>query len=110
MARRVVITGIGLVTPIGGTVDEFWNNLIGGKSGISRITKFDPSILPTQIAAEVKNFDPESCIEKKQVRRMDISQQYAIVAAKRAISDAGLDLATENLERAGVVIGSGVGE
>ena len=68
MARRVVITGIGLLTPIGDTVGEFWNSLICGKSGVSRITKFDPSVLPTQIAAEVKNFSPDSYLDKKQAR------------------------------------------
>ncbi len=109
MARRVVITGIGLITPIGETVGEFWNNLICGKSGVSSITKFDPSVLPTRIAAEVKNFSPDSYLDKKQARRMDISQQYGVIAAGKAIEDAGLDLANENPERAGVVIGSGVG-
>jgi 3-oxoacyl-[acyl-carrier-protein] synthase II len=109
VARRIVITGIGLVTPIGNTVDEFWNNLVGGKSGISRITKFDPSVLPTQIAAEIKNFSPDNYVDRKQGRRMDSSQQYGVVAAGKAIEDAGLDLEKTDLERAGVIIGSGVG-
>jgi 3-oxoacyl-[acyl-carrier-protein] synthase II len=109
VARRVVITGIGLVTPIGGSVDEFWTNLIAGKSGVSRITKFDSSILPTQIAAEIKDFNPDKFLDKKQARRLDISQQYGVTAAGKAIEDAGLNLAAINLERAGVIIGSGVG-
>ncbi len=109
MARRIVITGIGLVTPIGNTVDEFWNNLVGGKSGISRITKFDPSVLPTQIAAEIRDFSPDKYIDKKQGRRMDMSQRYGVVAAGKAIEDAGLELEKTDLERAGVIIGSGVG-
>jgi 3-oxoacyl-[acyl-carrier-protein] synthase II len=109
VARRIVITGIGLVTPIGNTVDEFWNNLVGGKSGVSRITKFDPSVLPTQIAAEIRDFNSEKYIDKKQSRRMDTSQQYGVVAAGKAIEDAGLDLGRIDLDRAGVIIGSGVG-
>jgi 3-oxoacyl-[acyl-carrier-protein] synthase II len=109
VARRVVITGIGLVTPIGDTVDEYWENLIAGKSGVSRITRFDSSILPTQIAAEVKNFNPEKYLDKKQARRVDISQQYGVVAAGNAIEDAKLDISSNNPDRAGVIIGSGVG-
>jgi 3-oxoacyl-[acyl-carrier-protein] synthase II len=109
VARRVVITGLGLVTPIGSTVDEFWANLTAGKSGVSKLTKFDASILPTQIAAEVKDFNPEKYLDKKQVRRLDVSQQYAIVAAGDAIEDSGIDTNKINLERAGVIIGSGIG-
>jgi len=109
MNRQVVITGIGLVTPIGSTVDEYWENLVRGKSGVGPITRFDASELSSRIAAEVKNFNPEDFIEKKQARRMDISQQFGVVAAGNAIKDAGLDLAHENMDRAGVVIGSGVG-
>jgi 3-oxoacyl-[acyl-carrier-protein] synthase II len=109
VARRVVITGLGLVTPIGSTIEEFWTNLIAGKSGVSKLTKFDASILPTQIAAEVKDFNPEKYLDKKQVRRLDASQQYAIVAAGNAIEDSGIDTNKINLERAGVIIGSGIG-
>jgi 3-oxoacyl-[acyl-carrier-protein] synthase II len=107
--RRAVITGIGLVTPIGNTVTEFWENLVCGKSGVSKVTRFDASGLPTNIAAEVKSFDLEKYVDKKQARRMDLSQQFAMVAAGKAIEDAGIILETENLERTGVVIGSGVG-
>jgi 3-oxoacyl-[acyl-carrier-protein] synthase II len=109
VARRVVITGIGLVTPIGDTVDEFWDSLVNGKSGVSRIERFDSSILPTQIAAQIKNFNPEQYLDKKQARRVDTSQQYAVVASGKAIENAGLNLASDNLERIGVIIGSGVG-
>jgi 3-oxoacyl-[acyl-carrier-protein] synthase II len=107
--RQVVITGIGLVTPIGNTVDEFWGNLVCGKSGVGKITRFDASMLTTRIAAEVRGFEPEKYIEKKQLRRLDISQQFGIVAAGKAIEDARLDLGSENMDRAGVVIGSGIG-
>jgi len=109
VARRVVITGIGLVTPIGDTVDQFWDGLVNGKSGVSRIERFDPSILPTQIAAQIKNFDPEQYLDKKQARRLDLSQQYAVVASGKAIENARLNLSSDNLERIGVIIGSGVG-
>lgn len=109
MARRVVITGIGLVTPIGDTVDQFWDGLVNGKSGVSRIERFDPSILPTQIAAQIKNFDPEQYLDKKQARRLDLSQQYAVVASGKAIENARLNLSSDSLERIGVIIGSGVG-
>ncbi len=109
MSRRVAITGIGLVTPLGHTIDQFWDNIISGKSGISTISRFDPSGLPTRIASEVKDFDPLEYIEKKQLKRMDLSQQYAVVASGKAISDSGIDLDSADLERAGVVIGSGIG-
>ena len=109
MGRRAVITGIGLVTPLGSTIDEFWGNIISGKSGVGHVTKFDPADLPTNIAAEVKDFNPDGFIDKKQARRMDLSQQYAVTAAGLALNDSGIDLQTANLEKAGVVIGSGIG-
>lgn len=98
-----------MVTPIGDTVDQFWDGLVNGKSGVSRIERFDPSILPTQIAAQIKNFDPEQYLDKKQARRLDLSQQYAVVASGKAIENARLNLSSDNLERIGVIIGSGVG-
>ncbi len=107
--RRVVITGIGVVTPIGLDIETFWGNLICGKSGVGPITKFDASVFPTRIAAEIKGFNPEKYLDKKQARRMDLSQQYAMYAAGEAIADARLDMGTLDLERAGVVIGSGIG-
>ena len=109
MSRRAVITGIGLVTPVGNTIDEFWESLIAGKSGVGPVTRFDPADLPTTIAAEVKDFNPDRYIDKKQARRMDVSQQFAVVASGMAIDDSGLDLHSVDLERAGVVIGSGIG-
>ncbi len=109
MSRRAVITGIGLVTPVGNTIDEFWESLIAGKSGVGPVTRFDPADLPTTIPAEVKDFNPDRYIDKKQARRMDVSQQFAVVASGMAIDDSGLDLHSVDLERAGVVIGSGIG-
>lgn len=109
MSRRVVITGIGLVTPLGHSIDDFWDNIISGRSGVSTITRFDVSELPTRIAAQVKDFDPQEFIEKKSIRRMDLSQQYAVVASGRAIEDAGIDPGAIDADRAGVVIGSGIG-
>jgi 3-oxoacyl-[acyl-carrier-protein] synthase II len=107
--RRAVVTGIGVLTPIGNSLDLFWDNLVNGKSGVAGITHFDASVLPTRIAAEIKDFNPEKYLDKKQGRRMDLSQQYAMFAAGEAISDAKLDLSSIDLERAGVVIGSGIG-
>lgn len=109
LSRRVAITGIGLVTPLGNSLDEFWDNLVGGHSGIGLIDRFDASELPTRIAAQVNGFDPESFINKKAARRMDLSQQFAVVSSGRAIEDSGLDLKAIDLDRAGVIIGSGIG-
>ncbi len=109
MARRVVITGIGLVTPIGNNIDEFWGSLINGKSGIRIIDRFDPSELTTRIAAQLIDFDPSEYISKKAARRMDLSQQFAVVASGRAIKDAQLNLDSINLDEVGVIIGSGIG-
>lgn len=109
MSERVVVTGMGVVSPLGCSVDEFWNSLLEGKSGIKTITRFDTSEYSTRIAGEVLNFDPTIHIDKKELRRMDISEQYAIVASDQAIKDSGLDLEKINLDRCGVVIGSGIG-
>jgi 3-oxoacyl-[acyl-carrier-protein] synthase II len=100
---------MGLVTPLGHTIDEFWDNLIAGKSGVSTISRFDPQGLPTTIAAEIKEFDPSEYIEKKQLKRMDLSQQFAVGASGKAITDSGIDLDSVDLKRAGVIIGSGIG-
>jgi 3-oxoacyl-[acyl-carrier-protein] synthase II len=107
--RRVVITGIGLVTPLGSDVDEFWANIIAGKSGVVTVDRFDASGLTTRIAAQVNGFDPGEYINKKAARRMDLSQQYAVVASGKALKDSGLDLDSIDRDRAGVVIGSGIG-
>lgn len=107
---RVVITGMGAITPLGLSVDETWQALLAGKSGIDRITRFDPSDLRTTFAAEVRNFDPTNYLERKEARRLDPYIQYAMAATQEAIKDAAFD--TENIEdrtRVGVVVGSGVG-
>ncbi|USG67737.1 beta-ketoacyl-ACP synthase II [Brevibacillus ruminantium] len=109
MKRRVVITGVGVVSPIGNDATTFWKNLLEGKSGISRITSFDVSDYPTQIAGEVKDFDPEAYMDKKEIRRTDRFVQFGLAAAKMAVEDAKLEITAENAERVGVYIGSGIG-
>ncbi|MBA7510015.1 3-oxoacyl-[acyl-carrier-protein] synthase 2 [subsurface metagenome] len=109
MDRRVVITGYGVISPIGIGADDFWNSLVSGKSGISRISTFDTSQFSTQIGAEVKNFQPEKYIDKKKIRKMDRFSQLAFAAAKIAIEDAKLDMKKEDPFRAGVIVGSGIG-
>lgn len=107
---RVVITGMGAITPLGLSVNETWQALLAGKSGIDRITRFDPSDLRTTFAAEVRNFDPTNYLERKEARRLDPYIQYAMAATQEALKDAAFD--TENIEdraRVGVVVGSGVG-
>ncbi len=109
MRKRVVITGMGAITPIGNDVDSFWKNLCDGKSGIGRITRFDPEKYDTQIAAEVKDFDPQNYVDKKEIKRMDRYTQFAMAAAKMAVEDADLDWSRENSQRFGVILGTGVG-
>ena len=107
--RRVVITGIGAITPIGIGKDAFWNALIEGKSGVGPITRFDVSEYTTKIAGEVSDFVVTDFIDKKEAKRMDRSTQYAVAASKLAIDDAKLDLEAEDRERIGVIIGAGIG-
>jgi 3-oxoacyl-[acyl-carrier-protein] synthase II len=107
--RRVVVTGMGAITPVGNTVDEFWGNLKNGVSGIDRITRFDATNFTSQIAGEVKSFDASQYIDKKEARRMDFTQQYAIACAQQAFDDAHLGSDSLDPERAGVVVGSGIG-
>lgn len=107
--RRVVITGIGCVTPIGNNVRDFWSSLKEGKNGVRKITYFDASSYSSQIAGEVKNFDPSDYIDPKGVRRLDKFAQYAIVSSYMALEDAGIDLEKVDKERAGVLLGSGIG-
>ncbi|OQX91829.1 MAG: beta-ketoacyl-[acyl-carrier-protein] synthase II, partial [candidate division Zixibacteria bacterium 4484_95] len=109
MRKRVVLTGLGVTSPIGNTIDEFWENLITGKSGVGLTTKCDCSDLPSKISGEVKGFDPLNYMEKKEYKRLDLSQQYALAASAMAIGDAELKPGTFNPERVGVVIGSGIG-
>lgn len=107
--RRVVITGLGAVTPIGNDVKSFWEGIKAGKCGIDKVTHFDASELKTQIAGEVKDFDPTVCIEKKDARKMDRYTQFAVVAATEAVKDSGLDMEKEDPWRVGVITGSGIG-
>jgi 3-oxoacyl-[acyl-carrier-protein] synthase II len=107
--RRVVITGIGLVTPLGIGRETNWKALIKGESGISLITRFDTSRFATRIAGEIKNFDPQQFIDRKEARKMDLFIQYAIAAAQLAIDDSGIDPLQLEGERTGVYVGSGIG-
>jgi 3-oxoacyl-[acyl-carrier-protein] synthase II len=109
MAHRVVITGAGMVTPIGLNVEETWSNLLAGKSGAAPIRKFDPSKLQVRFACEVKGFDPLQYLERKEAKRMDLFAQFAMAAAHQAITQAGLEGKFPAPERSGVVIGSGIG-
>ena len=109
MKNRVVITGLGAVTPIGIGKDEFWKGLLEGKNGIEKITRFDASEYGAQIAGEVKDFDPAAFIDKKEAKRMDRYAQFAVAASKLAIEDAGLELEKENCDRIGTYIGAGIG-
>jgi len=106
---RTVVTGMGVVSPLGNSLEEFINNLFAGKSGVDTVTRFDIADYPTKIAAEVKDFDPSGYLDKKMMRRLDISQQFGLVACQDAIDDSGLDLEKVDKTRAGVVIGSGIG-
>ncbi len=108
--RRVVITGLGLVTPIGNEVDTFWNNLITGQCGIDRITAFDPTPFDTQIAGQVKDFDPIPAFPSpKEARRTDRYSQFGVFAAWKALKDSGIDLTKTNPDEVGAFIGSGIG-
>jgi 3-oxoacyl-[acyl-carrier-protein] synthase II len=109
MERRVVITGMGAVTPIGNDVNTFWNNAKEGKLGIDFITLVDQELIDVKIAAEVKGFDPETVIGKKECKRLDRFSQFALVAADEAIKNSGIDLEKEDLDRFGVMLGSGIG-
>ena len=107
--RRVVVTGLGLVTPVGIGVTESWKNIVAGVSGISNITKFDASNFPSNLAGEVKNFEPNNFLNPKDARRMDTFIQYGLTAGIEAIKDSGIDVNEGNSERIGVSIGSGIG-
>ena len=107
--KRVVVTGLGALTPVGNTVPEFWENLVNGVSGAGPITHFDASKFKTQFACEVKNFNATDFIDRKEARKMDLYTQYAITAAKEAVTDAGIDVEKEDLNRIGVIFGVGIG-
>ena len=107
--RRVVVTGIGLVTPVGNTTEESWSALVAGTSGAARIQRFDPSNLEVQFACEVKGFDPFAWMDRKEAKRMDRFAQYAMAASAQAVSAAALTNGFPDKDRAGVLIGSGIG-
>jgi 3-oxoacyl-[acyl-carrier-protein] synthase II len=109
LKKRVVVTGLGAVTPIGIGKDEFWQALLAGKSGIGKITHFDASEYTTQIAGEVKDFDPAKYIDKKEAKRMDPFTQFAVAASKMAFEDSGINLEIEDRTRIGTMIGTGIG-
>jgi 3-oxoacyl-[acyl-carrier-protein] synthase II len=107
--KRVVVTGLGAITPIGNTVAEYWDGLISGKSGAAPIQQYDASKFKTQFACEIKNFNVEDHIDRKEARKLDQFSQYAMVSAKEAMADSGLMEANPNLDRIGVIWGSGIG-
>lgn len=107
--KRVVVTGLGAITPIGNTVPEFWKNCVNGVSGAGSITHFDASKFKTQFACEVKEFDPLQFIDRKEARKMDRYAQFAVVVAEEAIKDAELNIETEDLNKIGVIFGAGIG-
>lgn len=107
--KRVVVTGMGAVTPLGNTVEETWQNILSGKSGAAPITHFDTSLFKTHFACEVKNFNASDYIDRKEVRKMDLYTQYAVAAAKMAIADTGMDMEKEDCNEIGVVLGVGIG-
>jgi 3-oxoacyl-[acyl-carrier-protein] synthase II len=107
--RRVVVTGLGLVTPLGIGVEPNWEALMAGRSGIGRITRFDASSFPTQIGGEVRGFNPEDWIERKEVKKMDLFIQYSVAAAVQAMTQSALKIDDANAERVGVLIGVGIG-
>jgi len=109
LARRIVVTGIGLICGVGNTTEEVWSNLLAGKSGVARITQFDASQFACQIAAEVKNFDPLQFVEKKELKKMGRFIHLVLAATDEAMKASGLEVTAEISTRAGVHIGSGIG-
>jgi 3-oxoacyl-[acyl-carrier-protein] synthase II len=109
LKRRVVVTGMGLVIPTGIGVETAWKNICEGRSGIGPLTRFDPDGFETSIAGEVKGFNPENYIDKKEIKKMDLFIQYALAATREALEDARLKIAPENCERVGVIVGTGLG-
>ena len=109
MERRVVITGLGAITPIGNNTEEFWKGIKDGKCGIDEITHFDTTNFKVKLAAEVKGYNPEEYFDRKAAKRLDTFSQFAIIAAKEAWKDSKLNKETENMERVGVIVGSGIG-
>ena len=109
MKRRVVVTGLGAITPLGNTVPEFWAGVKEGKVGIAPITKFDTTEYKVKLAAEVKDFNAKDYMDFKSAKRMELFSQYAVAAAKEAMADAGIEMGKEDPFRVGVIVGSGIG-
>lgn len=109
MQRRVVVTGMGTISPLGNTVEKLWNGLLEGKSGAGPVTRFDTEGFTCKIACELKDFDPDDYLERKEQRRMDLNSQYAMAASQAAIDDSGIDLDSIEPYRCGVIVGSGIG-
>jgi 3-oxoacyl-[acyl-carrier-protein] synthase II len=107
--RRVVVTGVGMITPVGNSAEESWQSLVAGRSGIAPITRFDPGAFDTKFAGEIKNFDPTNWVDKRELKKVDVFAQYAIAAAKMAVADARADLQALDATRCGCVIGTGIG-
>src|SRR5690606_10350522 len=107
--RRVVVTGLGAVTPVGSRVEKAWNNIINGVSGIDTLTRLNPDEFPAKVAGELKDFQVEDFMDKRDARKMDRFTQYAVAASLMAVEDAGLKITEENSHRVGVWIGSGIG-
>ena len=107
--RRVVVTGIGALTPLGKSAPDFWNGLVSGKSGIRNIEHFDTTNFATKFAAQVEDYNTEDYFERKDGRRLDLVAQYALVASKEAIEDSGLDLEVIDKDRVAVIVGTGIG-
>ena len=107
--RRVVVTGLGAATPLGNSIKDYWNNLVDGVSGAGEITRFDASKFKTRFACEVKNFDPNDHFDRKEARKLDLYSQFALVAVEEAIKDSGIDINSINRDRAGVILGVGIG-
>ncbi|HMI30842.1 MAG TPA: beta-ketoacyl synthase N-terminal-like domain-containing protein, partial [Candidatus Limnocylindrales bacterium] len=107
--RRVVITGQGVICPLGNTVEEFWKRLVAGESGIGTVTRFDATGYDTRIAGEVRGFKPEEVMDRKDIRRSDLFVQYAVAAATQALNQAGVKDGSVDPNRFGVIVGSGIG-
>lgn len=109
MKKRAVVTGMGVVSPLGNNLPEFWDNLLNGRSGIDFVTRFDVSSLPTKVAGEIKNFEPTKWIDKKEARRMDRFAQFAVAAAHMAVQNAGINFERVDRDRAAAIVGCGIG-
>ena len=109
MSESVVVTGIGMITPVGGDAATTWENLKSGRSGIGKITRFDASDYEYPIAGEVKNFNPAEHIDPKTLRRIDLSTAFAVAACKEALNDASIEINSENPKSVGIILGTGMG-